>query len=198
MFEQFGKWGVVGLVLGAGSLILSGFMAKRTNDMAKKLDKSVDELTKMTPVEVAQDVVNKAVENAVNREVEVAVDKAVVDATRQVRGDAKHEIAAQVRTEIKDIYDDLKQDVRDKLEQEVEDIDIASLQEAVKKKGAELAAKKVELECTNVVNEFREQFRSHFRNVTGTMDLLNYAVNGWRNDQNQNNQNGRGIRFTLD
>ena len=83
---------IFGMIFGLGGLLFAAYQVKKQDDLAKKLDLSIEELEKKTSVEVTDSAVNKALDRAVEREVR----SAVADAVRDVKNDIHAELSKTV------------------------------------------------------------------------------------------------------
>lgn len=136
---DFEGLGILGLFVGLGGALLAGYQSKKTNDMARKLDISVKSLEKKTPVQVSQDIVNKAVRNATNRKVDAAVDRSVSALTFNM----KETMDRKIRDDVSGVYEQLKTGVADKVADEIIKWDMKDMQQQVKSKVVDKAFDKL-------------------------------------------------------
>lgn len=117
--NTFETMGAFGIVLGAIGLVWGIFQTKKSNDVAKKLDISMAELEKRTPISISEDMVKKAATNAIDRE----VSRVVTATANNVRNDIKDVIRKKVNTEIEKNIDGIHDRVEDKIDELISEID---------------------------------------------------------------------------
>lgn len=132
-----GGLGVLGLI---GMGIYAVVKTVQLDKLAKKLDMSLEELEKKTPVEVEQGVVDKAIDAAVTREVR----REVRETSKRVGDDIRKDMDTQVRAAVKEQYDDISDQVTAKIAEEVANINEAALQKKVEKRAEEMVIRKLD------------------------------------------------------
>lgn len=129
-FEAMGAFGIVLGLIGLGWGI---YQTKKTSDVAKKLDISMTELEKRTPVTISEEMVKKATTNAIDRE----VTRVVNTTANGVRDDLRDTIRKKVNKEIENDIDDIHDGVEEKIDELIANIDetafIADMKSEAKK-----------------------------------------------------------------
>ena len=141
---RFNEVGIIGLVVGAIGTVYGIVQAKKTNDVGKKLNKTIDQLDKSTVVEVQQDIIETATNKAVERQVASAVKKAIDKVSEQIRSDCD----SMIRKDVDRVYNDLKESVQERVSEEIASIDYDELREDIRRK----AEHKVFEEVCGVMN----------------------------------------------
>lgn len=117
--------GVTGIVVGVAGLIYGIWRERKANELAKKLDVSLKDLENRTPVDIREDVVNKAITNAVEHQVKESVKKAaeevVKEAVQEELNSIRDKLEAETETLFKKELDDLNFDeIRDRVQRKLE------------------------------------------------------------------------------
>lgn len=108
---KFDELGIFGIIVGITGAVVAGIMTKKTNDISRKLGKSIDDIDKSTVVQVRQSIINKATENAVNRQVGGAISRAVNDITAKMKMD----MSGKIRQDVDKEHGYIKNKVKDKI-----------------------------------------------------------------------------------
>ena len=141
---KFNEVGIFGIVVGVVGAAYGIWQEKKRSDISKKLDVSLEELEKKTPVDIREDIVNKATMNAVDRVVSAAVQQAVEKVSDQIRSDAD----SMIRKDVDRVYADLKDGMQERVNEEIDAIDYDEMRSSVRRK----AEQKVFDEFCGVVN----------------------------------------------
>lgn len=120
----------LGIVFGLAGFAFAAWQIKKQDDLAKKLDTSIDELSKKTPIEISDDLVNKAVQTATDREVKAAVHKA----TSGVENSATATIKAEAKKAVDAATEKIAEQAGEEIAKQVADIDKNKLQTVVTKR----------------------------------------------------------------
>ena len=150
--------GMLGITVG---LIGVGYAIGTHSKMAKiseNLDKSIDELAGKTPVDIPNEMIERAVEKAVAREVKQAVSKATDAAVTAVKRDIHKQVSDAVETE----YSDIKETVLEELTAAASKIDIKRVRADVEKAAKEHAIQKFD----DNLDDILEGHKREFENVT--------------------------------
>jgi len=151
-FEDVGIMGIIVGIIGAGYGI---YQAKKSGDIAKKLDLSLEELEKKTPVEVSQNAVNKAMENAVNRQVK----EIVTETAEEVRNDIKKDIKKKVSKEVEENLETIKDGVEDKIDEIINNIDEEKFVNELKADAKKAMIAKYNSSLDGVLSDFKDRFK---------------------------------------
>lgn len=150
---NFDKMNGFGLVLGIGGLIFAAWQAKRTDDMAKKLDLSIDDLAKKTPVEISDEMIEKAVRTATDREVKAAVHKA----TSGVENTATATLKAETKKAVEAATEKIAEQVGEEISKQVADIDKSKLQTVVTKRAEDKIVSDFNHELDGIISDARSR-----------------------------------------
>lgn len=164
---KFNEMGILGIVLGIGGAIFAGIQTKHANDIARKLDRSIDTLDKSTVLQVQQSIIDVATNKAVERQVSGAVRTAVDNVSTKIRSD----MDSMIRRDVDCVYNELKNSVKDRMAKEVANIDYDELRSEIK----EMAKEKVFDEfCRwgNVGKMFGNVARGNSVDLTDVSDIL--------------------------
>ena len=165
---NFEKANGFGIILGIGGLIFAGWQAKRTEDMAKKLGVALTDLEKSTPVEIKDDIVEKAIQNATDREVKSAVN----DAVRSVKSDVHKTVESEVKKEVNAALSMIKSETAEAISKQVALIDEGALQNEVTRRAEEKLLKKFDSSLDGVLNEARDECRRRLSSVTKSWESI--------------------------
>lgn len=141
---------------GFAAMIFGGYMAIKCKKIADKVDVTIDEIDKSTPVEVSDAVVKAAVKKAVDREVESHVRKVAEDAIKDIKDDISH----QAKAAVKQAYGDVKDNVAAELRAKIGEININSVRQEVVDEAKREAARKFDDDLRKVVDEYDDRLRS--------------------------------------
>jgi cob(I)alamin adenosyltransferase len=140
--------GVLGITVG---LIGVGYALGTHSKMAKisdNLDRSIDELASRMPVDIPNDMIERAVEKAVTAQVKDAVGKA----TDGVLYDIKRDIHKQVVDAVEKEYDNIKDEVLQKATEAAAKIDVARVRRDVER----AAVNKYECNLDDILAKFND------------------------------------------
>ena len=118
-FEDAGIIGIIGGIAAAGWAF---FQTKRMKDAANKLNMSIEDVAKRTPVEIQKAFLDATAEKAINHKVDSWSKAAAVTLKDQIHKDMDTKIHADVDA----AYNDLHSKVSDKIDAEVAKINIDS------------------------------------------------------------------------
>lgn len=125
---NFDGMGALGIGLGIAGTLFAAWQGKKTTDMARKLDISVKSLAKKTPVQVSQDIVNKAVRTAADKKANEAVTRSI----NSITSGMKESMSKKITTDVGNVYNDLKTGVADKVADEIIKWDMKDMKTEVK------------------------------------------------------------------
>lgn len=127
---KFNELGIFGIVIGVAGTIYGVIQANKTDKVARKLDKSIDDLDRRTVVNVQKDIIEKATMNAVERQVSGAVKKAIDEVSEQIRSDCD----SMIRKDVDRVYSDLKDSVQERVSEEIATIDYDEMRNDIRRK----------------------------------------------------------------
>ena len=127
---KFNELGIFGIIVGAAGTIIGGILLKKGNDIAKKLDRSIEDLDKNTVVDIQQNLIEKATEQAVERQVSGAVKKAIENVSSQIRSD----MDSMIRKDVDCVYSDMKDNIQERVSEEIDSIDYDELRNDIRRK----------------------------------------------------------------
>lgn len=161
---------VVLLGIGVG-LVGVGYALGTHSKMAKiseKLDCSIEDLANKTPVDIPDNMIERAVEKAVAREVKHAVDKT----TDRIIVDVKRDIHKQVSDAVEDEYSNMKNSVLEELTKAASKIDVARVRSDVEKAAKEHALEKFDDNLDDIIENFNDQLKSTAKIYTSIADTM--------------------------
>ena len=157
-----GKYdGIVGLAGATLGLIGLGYGIGMRSKMAKiseKLDCSIDELASKTPIDIPNDMIERAVEKAVAEKAKESVSKATDVAVAAVKRDMHKQITDAVEEE----YGNVKEQVLENLVTEAAKIDVKRVRADIEKAAKERAMEKFD----DNLDDILETHTREFENVT--------------------------------
>lgn len=152
---------VVGLAGATLGLIGIGYGIGMRSKMAKisdKLDCSIEELASKTPIDIPNDIIERAVERAVALEAKNAVGKATDTAVVAIKRDIHKQISDAVEEE----YSNIKETVLEELVTEAAKIDAKRVRADIEKAAKERAMEKFD----DNLDAILEKHNSELENVT--------------------------------
>ena len=181
--NNFGLYdlGALGLI---GFLIYGGIKLFKLNDVSKKLDVSLKDLSALTPAEIRQSVVDRATERAVDREVTASIQATTKKISDQIRADMNRE----VRTAVKSQYEDISDKVTRKVSEEVAAIDRTSLTRKIADRAEDLVIEKLD----KSTDEALEKFNRGIGNITKIYEGISNVMAG------TTGKSKNGLTFHLD
>lgn len=185
---NFEGFGIIGCLFGLAGLGFSIWQSMNMRDTTKKLDLTIDDVSRRTNVEVSDSIVEKAIERAVNRQVNRAADEAI----DKVRNDIHDEITKRVRKEVDTQYNRIAEETSERVSQQVAEIDEYSFRDRLQKKAEELMLKRFEHDLDGLRTEYSRKLGSQVKTFTAIEDTLTNLVLGGK----KQNDDG-GIRLRL-
>lgn len=145
--SELGGLGLFGLVVYGGIKLI------QLSGIAKKVDTSVKDLSKMTVVEVEQSLVDKAASQAMDREI-----RRIVEQTgRSVTNHINYEVNTKVREEVKSRYDDIASKVVKKIGDEIAGIDRTDVSRRIERRAEELVVEKLDRATDDALDKFNKK-----------------------------------------
>lgn len=163
--------GLMGLGYGIG-------MRSKLAKVSEKLDCSIDELANKAPIDIPNDMIERAVEKAVAEKAKESVGKATDVAVAAVKRDMHKQISDAVEEE----YNTVKEQVLENLVEEASKIDVKRVRADIEKAAKEAAMKKFD----DNLDDILETHTREFENVTKIYQAI---ANTMAPAQNQTNNN---------
>jgi hypothetical protein len=138
----------------AAGLIGLGYAMGTHSKMAKiseNLDRSIEELASNTPVDIPNDMIERAVEKAVAYEVKQAVSKT----TDRIIVDVKRDIHKQVSDAVESEYSNIKATVLEELTAEAAKIDAKRVRADVERAARDRALEKFEDNLDDILDDYK-------------------------------------------
>lgn len=160
--------GVLGITVG---LIGVGYALGTHSKMAKisdNLDRSIDELASRMPVDIPNDMIERAVEKAVTAQVKDAVGKA----TDGIMYDIKRDIHKQVVDAVEKEYSNIKETVLEELVNEASKIDAKRVRSDVERAAKARALEKFDDNLDDILENFNDQLKSTSKIYTSIADTM--------------------------
>ena len=187
MMKEFGfglmDFGALGLL---GLAIYGGIKLVQMSGIAKDLDMSIKELSKATPVDIQQAIVDQATERAVDRE----VHKTVQNISKRIESSATSEITKEVKAEVKRQSDTISDKVTKKVAEEVTAIKQEELFDKIVEKAEDMVSDKVEEERRKAAARLNKGLESVLDIYDGISQRVARAVPGANNSS-------QGLTFTV-
>lgn len=168
--------GMLGIAVG---LVGVGFALGTHSKMAKiseKLDRSIEELASNTPVDIPNDLIERAVEKAVAYEVKQAVSKATDVAIVAVKRDIHKQVVDAVEAE----YSNIKGTVLEELVSEASKIDAKRVRADVEKAAKEIALEKFDDNLDDILKKHNDELENVTKIYKAIADTV--APSGRSND----------------
>jgi hypothetical protein len=169
------KFGVAGVIIGTVSLgftVYNQIKVHKANKnielVANIMETSVDKISRDIPIDVSQEMVDRAITRAVDREVSSAVSRA----TNEVIYSLKVSIQNDVRTAVKDAASDIRGSVSNEISIQAANLDIRKLQDEVRDKAKQHVLEKFDNKLDDLVDEFKTNLQNItkiYSSVAGTM-----------------------------
>lgn len=143
--------GLIGIGYAIGS-------RKKLNDICKRLDRSVEQLSCDMEIDISDSIVNDAIDTAVQKE----VDRMVERAHKRVIKDIERDMNQQIRQVIDGEYKNLKDDITTKMSKEVSRINTRDIQDEIVDKAKKEVAKKFD----GCLDDILEKYNHDLDNVS--------------------------------
>lgn len=163
--------GIVGLLGITVGLVGVGYALGTRSKMARisdNLERSIDELAGKTPVDIPNDMIERAVEKNVAYEVKQAVGKA----TDGIMLEIKRDIHKQVGDAVESEYNNIKETVLEELVSEASKIDARRVRSDVEKAAKEHALEKFDDNLDDILENFNDQLKSTSKIYTSIADTM--------------------------
>ena len=121
---------VISVVTSAACLILAANEAKKSSELSKKLDLSIDELSRKTPTDISESMFNAAVQRSVDREVR----SQVASTTSLIKKEVADEMKATIHSDVHSAYDETREKVHERVDREIDKIDFDEMKKDIRKK----------------------------------------------------------------
>lgn len=164
--------GFVGLLGVTVGLVAVGYAMGTHSKMAKiseKLDMSIEELAGNTPVDIPDNLIERAVEKAVAHEVKQAVSKATDAAIISVKRDIHKQVSDAVEVE----YSNIRTTVLKELTDEAAKIDVNRVRADVERAAKERALEKFDDKLDDIVDEFKEKVNDYVEDCKDNLAVVN-------------------------
>lgn len=180
--------GFIGILMGLAGVGYSIYKSRKFDEASKKIDVSVEDIVKKTPVDIQQSIIDKAVEIAVDRAVTAKANATVADIKRDIHS----EIEKQVRQEVGGTVETIKERVSKEMNDQIDHIDKDTmLKEVARKVSDELkieGRKELNHQLTGIVNDLSDNLASYKRVYDGVVGAL----------APRQNDSGKQLSFRID
>ena len=156
---------VVGVGLTTG-VIVGACEAASAKKKLNEIGIAMSDIRKKTPVEVSQEMVDKAVDDAVREKTTKAVNRAIEDAKCSIRRDAYNAIDARTSETIRALESETRGKVAESLQKKAENIDITNLRKEVRDSAARAVAGKFSGELDDIIKDCQKK-------MNGLIDTCN-------------------------
>lgn len=164
-FFSLSELGGLGLL---GMLLYGGIKLVQLSGIAKKVDTSVRDLSKMTVVEVEQSIVDKAAGQAMDREIRRIAEQS----GRSVANRINYEIDTKVRDAVKSQYEDIASKVVKKIGDELAGLDRTEVTRRIERRAEEMVVEKLD----HATDEALDKFSKKLNKMTKAMAKSTEAV----------------------
>ncbi len=181
MNKQFVQLGLM-----AGGTLVVGVVAAfwgKLDNLAKKLDTSVNGLKDVTTDKIKDTIIEKAVKEAADEQVTGIVMKVQND----VMTSAKEKLNDEVRRAVKEAQNEIQSTVSERISKEAELIDIEDLRKVVRKKAEDRIVNKFDGSLDDLLGKFNENLGNVQRIYGGIANAIGSA-----------NKATKEIKFSLD
>lgn len=151
-----------------GMLVYGGVKLIQLSGIAKKVDTSVRDLSKMTVVEVEQSLVDKAASEAMDREIRRIVEQS----GRSVANHINYEVNTKVRDAVKSQYEDIACKVVKKIGDELAGMDRTEVTRRIERRAEEMVVEKLD----HATDEALDKFNKKLNKMTKAMAKSTEAV----------------------
>lgn len=124
---------------------------KKIDEIAERIDKTVDDISKGVEVSVDEPIIREAVGKAVKKEVKERVAKACDAAVELVN----HDIRADVSKAVDNKRESLEDDVEEEIKKQIGEIDISKAKNKVIKEASDKAASKFDTELNDILGNYK-------------------------------------------
>lgn len=163
--------GIIGFVgIGLG-LIGIGYAIGTHSKMAKisdNLERSIDDLASQVPVDIPNDMIERAVDKAVAYEVKQAVCRV----TDKVKHDVEYDMHKQIGDAIEQEYSNIKEVVLKNITEEASKIDAKRVRYDVEKAAKEKALEKFDDNLDEILDNFNDQLKNTSKIYTSIADSM--------------------------
>lgn len=121
---------VVSIVSSVACLALAANEARRSAVLSKKLDMSIDEISRKTPVDISESLFNAAVQKSVDREVRSQVS----NTTSLIKKEVSDEMRETIHSDVHAAYDETREKVSARVDREIDKIDFDEMKKDIRRK----------------------------------------------------------------
>lgn len=182
---DFNGAGIFGIIIGICGVAFAGWQAKKTREACNKLGVAMESVEKNTPVDIRQDIVDKAIERAVDREVVRASEKSIA----VIQSNMKDAVHKRVKEAVDDDLSRIDTTVKAKAKELVDGID----KEAFRQKIVDAGAETLSNDFSHSLDGLLADAKSKVTYMTSTISGLAEAFLPIRKPNS-----GNGISFRLD
>lgn len=121
---------IVSIVSSAACLILAASEAKKSAELSKKLDMSIDDLAHKAPTDISESMFNAAVQRSVDRE----VHSQVANAVSLIKKETSDEMKQTIKADVHSAYEETRSKVSDRIDAEINRIDFDEMKKDIRRK----------------------------------------------------------------
>lgn len=167
------------LLLGLVTVVSLGYafiVTQKVDRVAKRLDTTVDDISRNTTIEVPESVVNEAIHVAADR----AARLAVREATHDIVEGMKKDIRSEVKESVKESSEDIRTRVSKEINRQVSNIDISELRRQVVNDSKEMAVEKLNGDMDDILKNFNDELL----NISKIYNSIAGSISGTKNHDN--------------
>lgn len=170
------------LIFAVGGAILGGLTVfgiikdremKKLDEFNERFNREVKKLSKLTYVDVGDDIIEAASEEAVNRE----VGKVIRRISNNIEKDAEKKIRLMIGDEVKRTSDSIREKVSDEISKQASRIDEGLLKKQIVEKAKEAVVEKFE----GALDSQLDEFNRNLKNVSNIYESIANSVTQNRN-----------------
>lgn len=159
-------FGALGIFAGLAGICFFGWQSTKMSETAKKLDMSLEELSRKQPVDIQESVVNKAVQRAVERQVHDHVNSAIgTDLITDLS-----DMNTRVKEAVNDRFDELSKKTSSLVAKEISGWDLTELRRKVKEDARDKIIEKLEDEIDDAKEKAHEKFEKKLDGILDSYD----------------------------
>lgn len=147
----------VGIIAGwVGTIVYAIDAHKKLNDVAGKLDTSVEDLARKSRIDIPDKVIQDAVMDAADRK----YDKAMMDATKTAIQKARNDIDSKITAVVNQEFEAQKSEVAKELRHKINSLDISTIRKQVVEEAKDTAAEKFKSDLDDILKKHNEELES--------------------------------------
>lgn len=155
--------GLIALAFSGAAFVVSVVSARKLSKACEKLDTEVDTLisSEADEIHIAQDVIDRAIDNQVRKRVDTMMPKALEDGKRE----ATRLFNSAVHSTIIDMYSDIEKQLQAKVNDKINRIDLNEMTTLIVQNGAELVKNRMKDSVKGIEDDFRSDLEDELNDL---------------------------------